>query len=66
MHYFTSMSRAMKGSRHDCALDNDDEDYEELSEPEAVQNEQARIWLDGSYVVVGLEGGKQRQYRDIG
>ena len=44
----------MKGSGHDCALDDDDEDYEELSEPEAVQNEQARIWLDGSYVVVGL------------
>jgi hypothetical protein len=56
----------MKGSRHDCELDDDDEDYEELSEPEAVQNEQTRIWLDGSYVVVGLEGGKQRQYRDVG
>ena len=54
MHYFTSISRAMQGSVHDCALDDDDEDYEELSEPEAVQNEQARIWLDGSYVVVGL------------
>jgi len=40
----------MKGSGDDCELDDDDddEDYEELSELEEVQNEQVRIWLDGS------------------
>ena len=39
----------MKG-RDDCELDDDDDDddYEELSELEEVQNEQVRIWLDGS------------------
>jgi hypothetical protein len=29
----------MKDSRDNCELDDDDEDYEELSEPEEVQNE---------------------------
>jgi hypothetical protein len=48
MHYFTSISRAMKGSGDDSELDDDDEDYEELSELEEVQNEQVRIWFDGS------------------
>jgi len=47
MHYFTSIANAMEGSGDDCKLDDDDEDYEELSEPEEVQNEQVRIWLDG-------------------
>jgi hypothetical protein len=47
IHYFTSISRAMKGSGDDCELDDDDQGYEELSEPEEVQNEQVRIWLDG-------------------
>ncbi|KIM81053.1 hypothetical protein PILCRDRAFT_9089 [Piloderma croceum F 1598] len=46
IHYFTSISRAMKGSGDNCELDDDDE--EELSELEEVQNEQVRIWLDGS------------------
>jgi hypothetical protein len=36
----------MKGGGDDCELDDDDE--EELSELEEVQNEQVRIWLDGS------------------
>jgi hypothetical protein len=34
MHYFTSISKAMKGGGDDCELDDDDEDYEELSEIE--------------------------------
>jgi len=54
MHYFTSISKAMKGGGDDCELDDDDEDYEELSE------------IEGDYVVIGLYGGKQRQYRDVG
>jgi hypothetical protein len=33
----------MKGSGDGCELDDDDEDYDELSEPEEVQNEQVRI-----------------------
>ena len=33
MHYFTSISKAMKGSEDNCELD-DDDDYEELSEIE--------------------------------
>ncbi|KIM92275.1 hypothetical protein PILCRDRAFT_117680 [Piloderma croceum F 1598] len=36
MHYFTSISRAMKDSEDDCELDDNDENYEELSEPEEV------------------------------
>jgi hypothetical protein len=47
LHYFTSISRAMEGSKDNYELDDDDEDYEELSEPEEVQNEQVRTWLDG-------------------
>ena len=74
LHYFTSISRAMKGSGDDCELDDDDddEDYEELAELEEVQTKQVRIWLDGlssdreDYVVIGLDGRKQRQYRDVG
>jgi hypothetical protein len=46
MHYFTSISKAMKGSEDDHELDDDDEDGEELSEPAEVRNEQVRIWLD--------------------
>ena len=37
----------MQGSGDDYQLDDDDDDYEELSEPEEVQNEQVRTWLDG-------------------
>ncbi|KAF8812306.1 hypothetical protein BYT27DRAFT_7207720 [Phlegmacium glaucopus] len=48
MHYFTSIAKAMEGSGDNCELDDDDEDYEELSELEEVQNERVRIWLDGS------------------
>jgi hypothetical protein len=39
MHYFTSISRGMKGSRDDYELVDGDEDYEELSKPEEVQDE---------------------------
>jgi len=39
LHYLTSISKAMKGSWEDHELDDDDEDYEELSEPEGVENE---------------------------
>jgi hypothetical protein len=52
MHFFTSIAKAMKGSGDDYELD-DNEDYEELSEPEEVQNDDVRIWLDGS-----LSGGE--------
>lgn len=38
----------MKGSGDDCELDDDDEDFEELSELKEIQNERVRIWLDGS------------------
>ena len=48
LHYFTSISKAMKGSGDACELDDDDEDYEELSEPEEVENERVRIWRDSS------------------
>ena len=37
----------MQGSGDDYELDDDDDDYEELSEPEEVQNDQVKIWLDG-------------------
>ena len=36
MHYITSIAKAMKGSGDDCELDDDDDDYEELSELEEV------------------------------
>ena len=39
-HYLTSSSNAMK---EDYELEDDDNDYEELSEPEEVSNEQVRI-----------------------
>ena len=39
-HYLTSSSNAMK---EDYELENDDDDYEELSEPEEDSNEQVRI-----------------------
>jgi hypothetical protein len=57
LHYFTSISKAMKGSGDVCELDDDDEayelsendeDYEEHSEMEELKNEQVRIWLDSS------------------
>lgn len=48
MHYWSSISKAMKGSGDDCELDDDDEDFEELSELKEIQNERVRIWLDGS------------------
>jgi hypothetical protein len=49
MHYCTSIAKAMEGSGDDHELDDDDdEDCEELSELEEVQNEQVKIWLDGS------------------
>jgi hypothetical protein len=38
MHYFSSISRAMKGGGDDCELDDGDEDYEELSDQEEVEN----------------------------
>ena len=47
MHYFTSISKAMKGSGDDYELD-DDEDDEELSEPGDIQNDEVRIWIDSS------------------
>ena len=43
-----NFSKAMKGSGNDCELDDDDEGYEELSDPEEVQNEKARSWPEGS------------------
>jgi hypothetical protein len=36
MHYLTSISKAMKASGEDDKLDDNGEDYEELSEPEQV------------------------------
>jgi len=36
MHYITSIAKAMKGSGDDYELDDDDDDYEELSELEEV------------------------------
>jgi len=48
MHYYTSIAKAMKGSEDDYELDDDHEDCGELSELEEVQNEQVKIWLDGS------------------
>jgi hypothetical protein len=48
LHYSTSIPKAMKGSGDDYDLDDDDEDYEELSEPEGVHDKKVRIWLDGS------------------
>ena len=47
LHYSTSIAKAMQGSGDDYQLDDDDDDYEELSEPEEVQNEQVRTWRDG-------------------
>ena len=47
LHYSTSIANAMKGSADDHELDDDDDEYEELSEPEEVQNDQVKIWLDG-------------------
>ena len=48
MHYSTSITKAMKGNGDDYELDDDDEDYEELSEPEEAANERVRIWLHDS------------------
>ena len=39
MQHFTSISRGMKGSRDDYELVDGDDDYEELSEPEDVQDD---------------------------
>jgi hypothetical protein len=39
LHYFTSISRNMKGSGDNEELDNDDEDYEELSELEILASQ---------------------------
>jgi len=47
MHFFTSIAKAMTGSGDDRELDDDDDDYEELSELEEVRNEEVRIYLDG-------------------
>ena len=43
LHYLTSISKAMKGSGEDYELDDDDEDYEELSEPEGVHDERQNL-----------------------
>jgi len=40
MHYFTSISKAMKGNADDDELEDDDDEFEELSEPEEVLDEQ--------------------------
>lgn len=48
MHYFTSIAKAMKGGAGDYELDDDDDDYDELSEPAEARNEEVRIWLDSS------------------
>ena len=38
----------MKANRDDYELDDEDEDYEELSEPEEAPNEKVRTWLHNS------------------
>ena len=48
MHYSTSITRAMKANRDDYEPDDEDEDYEELSEPEEAPNEKVRTWLHNS------------------
>jgi len=40
VHYFTSISKAMKGNGDD----DDDDDDEELPSPEGIQNRHVRIW----------------------
>jgi hypothetical protein len=45
MHYSTSITKAMKCNGDDYELDDNDEDYEELSEPEEAPNEKVEIWL---------------------
>ena len=54
MHYFTSISRSMKGSADNSELidDDDDNDYEELSEPEEVQNKKVEVWLHSSKGII--------------
>jgi len=50
LHYSTSIAKHMKGNGDDYELDDDDDDYEELSEPEGVRNENVKIWrLDSSF-----------------
>jgi len=36
MHYFSLISKAMKGSAEDNEVDDEDKDYEELASPEDV------------------------------
>jgi hypothetical protein len=57
IHYFTSITKAMKGDAGDYDLDEDDE---VLSEPEEVRNDEVSIWLDGSSYgreITPLDGG---------